>query len=181
MLARRLHGSGAVDERGLEVRRRFEDRREQDAAAAADVDQARQAAEVIGGDDVARLLLGAARHRGLERGLLLGMGGEVLEEGRAVGALEGRPAVAHRVEQARHARRSRPCRERGASPAIGARHSPSGVSEKRPSLLLDDVLEREPAQDAGECSGVGTTAAASSAPVSGPSASASATPSSDAT
>ena len=43
--ARRLDRAGAVDERGLEVRRRLEDRREQDAAAAADVDQARQAAK----------------------------------------------------------------------------------------------------------------------------------------
>ena len=74
---------------------------------------------------------------------------EVGEEGRAVHALEGRPALAHGLEQAlggvvvdlaAHAQR--------------AGHALELLAERRereaPAALFDDVLEREPAQDARE-------------------------------
>ena len=153
VLACRLHRPGAVDERRLDVRRRFDDRREQDAATAADVDQAREAREVVGRDDVARLLLGAPGHRGLEGGLLLGVGREVVEERRAVRALERRPAVPDRVEQTgRAAVVDLP------AGAQRARHRHEGLTDRREReaavLLGDDVLEREPAQDPRQRAGV---------------------------
>jgi len=109
-----------------------------------------------------------------------GDGGEVLEEGRAVGALEGRPAVAHRVQQARHAF--------GVDLPASAQlpgHRRQAFTDRREReavvALLDDVLEREPAQDARERAGVRADRGGDLRPGQGPSASASATPSSDAT
>ena len=128
--------------------------RQQDAAPAADVDQAVEGAEVVGGDDRARLRLRAARHRGLERRVVVRVGVEVGEERRAVHALERGPARAHGLEQAlggvvvdlaAHAR--------------GAGERLELLADRRqreaPVALLDDVLEREPAQDARERGGVG--------------------------
>ena len=82
------------------------------------------------------------------------MRGQVLEERRAVAALERRAALAHRVEQAGHAR----VVDLAAS-AQETGHRRQALAQRREReaavLLLDDVLEREAAQDAGERARVG--------------------------
>ena len=89
----------AVGEDAVQLRVGAQDRGEQDAPAAADVDEPAQAAEVIGGDDVARLLLGPGGHRSLERRLAVGMPGQMVEEALPVDVLEGGAALPHGVEQ----------------------------------------------------------------------------------
>jgi hypothetical protein len=79
-----------VDQDGAQLRRRREHRREQDAVAAADVDQPAEPAEVVGGDHVPGLLLGPAGDRALEDRLLVRVPGQVVEEPVPVDLLEGR-------------------------------------------------------------------------------------------
>jgi len=64
--ARQRHHLGPVDQDAAEPRGRPQDRAEQQPAATAHVDQLAELAEVIGRDDVAGLLGGAAGHRRLE-------------------------------------------------------------------------------------------------------------------
>jgi hypothetical protein len=90
----------AVEQHAVQVRRHAQDRREQDAASAADIDEPADAAEVVGGDHVVGLALRARRHRRLQGGLPLRVAAEVLEEALAVHALERCPALANGVEQA---------------------------------------------------------------------------------
>ena len=66
-----------------------QDLRQEDTAAASDVDQPAEAREVVGGDDVSRLLFGAGGHRLLKGSLSIGVLGEVVEEPLPVNVLEG--------------------------------------------------------------------------------------------
>ena len=89
----------AVGEDAVQVGVGTQDRGEKDAATAADVDKATQPAEVVGGDDVVRLLLGPGGHRALEGRLAVRVTGEVLEEALTVDMFEGGASFAHGVQQ----------------------------------------------------------------------------------
>jgi hypothetical protein len=78
-----------------------QDPRQEDPASATDIDDPAEAREVIRGHDVVGLLYRPARHRRLERGLVLAVATEVFEELLAVHALERSSAGAHGVEQTR--------------------------------------------------------------------------------
>ena len=175
-----------VDQDGVQVRGRPEDGPEQDPVAAAGVDQPADPAEVVGGDHVPGLLFGPGGHRGLERRLLLVMAAQVVEEPVPVDVLEGRAAVA----DGGHG----PGRRLVVDPTPGQHRPPHRSGRVRPEALAElgegepaalllgqDLLEHQPPQGPVSRSGSAPTAEASSAPVRGPSASRSATPSRAAT
>jgi hypothetical protein len=78
----------------------LQDRGEEHASAAPDIDEGVEAREVVRGHDIGRLLRRPARHRRLEFGLVAAVVPEVLEELRAVHVLERNTAREHGVEQA---------------------------------------------------------------------------------
>ena len=88
-----------VDQDTVEIRNGAQDRSQEDASAASHVDQTAQAREVVRGDDVVGLLLGPAGHGALERRLMVGVAGQVLEEALPVDTIERRPSPQHAVQQ----------------------------------------------------------------------------------
>ena len=116
----------AIGEDPVQVRVGAQDGGEEDAPAAAHVDETAQTAEVIGGGDVVRLLLGPGGHRSLECRLAVGVPSEMVEEPLPVDMLEGGAALPHGVEQPGRGRRSTPRRGRAPPPAPTADTPPPG-------------------------------------------------------
>ncbi|GIJ72092.1 hypothetical protein Voc01_070090 [Virgisporangium ochraceum] len=143
---------GPVHERRRKLGGGADDRLQQHAFAPADVDEAGQPAEVVGGDDVGGLAHRPAGHRALERRLVRGVAVEVLEEAFAVDVLERRPAGAYRVEQTGRGPlvQLAPDDDRAVQrPGDPGAHRRSERGEREPAVVVlgEHLLDDEPAQD----------------------------------